>query len=190
MEIYKNLFIDNLEGEEWANTCHKEYLVSSLGRVKTLKRGGGCGDSDKILRQYLTVYGYLIVSFVTKGEEVKKRVHRLVAEAFIPNPENKKTVNHKNGIKTDNRATELEWATYSEQGYHRYRVLKQTPPPGLRGRLGSKHHLSKKVLCITNGQTYGSAREAARELKLWQTNVSNVCRGGYNQTGGYIFRYI
>lgn len=190
MEIYKILSISDLDGEQWSTTCHKEYLISSLGRVKTLKRDGGFGNVNKILRQYLTIYGYLIVSFLTNGKEVKKRVHRLVAEAFIPNPENKKTVNHKKGIKTDNRATELEWATYSEQGLHRFRVLKQPPPPGLKGYFGSKHHLSKKVLCVTNGEIYGSAREAARELNVWQTNVSSVCRGLVKQTGGYIFQYI
>ena len=91
-----------------------DYQVSNLGRIKSLK------FTEKILRQKNDGHGYLVVNLYNKGSKSKK-VHRLVAIAFIPNPENKKTVNHKKGIKTDNRAKELEWATYSENHLHSFR---------------------------------------------------------------------
>ena len=73
------------------------YQVSSLGRVKSSK------GNEKILKQIIEPKGYCAVMLYKKGNVKKVRIHRLVAETFIPNLENKPTVNHKNGIKTDNK---------------------------------------------------------------------------------------
>ena len=90
------------------------YEISNQMNVKSLKRG-----KEKLLKLAKSGNGYFIVDLYKKGYKNKIcLVHRLIAEAFIPNPENKPTVNHINGDKADNRIENLEWATDSEQQLH------------------------------------------------------------------------
>ena len=93
----------------------KYYMISNLGRVKSLRTG-------KILKKRLTFDGYVKVTLTINYESKDFRVHRLVAEHFIPNPEGKETVNHIDGNKENNSVDNLEWATRSEQLYHAYKL--------------------------------------------------------------------
>lgn len=141
-----NLSLIDIPGEEWRSIDDfPYYMISNMGRVKSLsklkirsKRAGNYVTKDKILKQRHDIdgYGYMGLSLCNEGGAHQRLVHILVAKAFIPNPENKPEVNHKWGVKTDNRASELEWATRSENQKHSYKI-------GLKSKAGEKHHLVK-----------------------------------------------
>ncbi len=151
------------------------YQVSNFGRVKSFPRWGTTKEL-KILKQYKNRYGYMYVCLYKNGKPKKHTVHRLVAEAFIPNPDNKPEVNHKYGIKTDNRATELEWTTKSENIKHSYKTL-------------NKKNYTKQVICIETGKVYDSLLEASKECGCSKNHISDCCRGKRNTTGGYHWKY-
>ena len=97
------------------------YEVSSLGRIRSLGRITSDGRTlkPKILKLTQDKEGYCTVSLYSSDSKVKcYKQHRLVAEVFIPNPENKPHVNHINGIKTDNSSSNLEWVTAKENNAH------------------------------------------------------------------------
>ncbi len=121
------------------------YSVSSDGRIK---RG------NKVLKHQKT-RGYHIVSLSIKGKEINKYVHRLVAENFIPNPNNKKQVNHRDGNKDNNCVFNLEWVTQSENQRHRYDVLGKYTNP-------SCFSSSVKIKCLNDNKIFSSIREACR----------------------------
>lgn len=108
--------------EEWKPVCGYEgfYEVSTEGRVRSLPRATTNGG---ILKPIYSKDGYASVHLSREGHDKIKRINRLVAEAFIPNPENKPEVNHINGVRDDNRLCNLEWATTSENNLHACRVL-------------------------------------------------------------------
>lgn len=142
-EIHKNLSIESMQNEIWADVFGFEgvYEVSNLGRVKALsiiKRHGRYSHlhKEKILKVKIERRGYLQVTLQHEGNRSYYGVHQLVALAFIPNSENKPTVNHKNGCKSDNVVDNLEWATHKEQINH-------ADSNGLRNVKGSATKKSK-----------------------------------------------
>lgn len=108
------LTLDDLDGEIWKPIPDYDgYQVSNFGRVKSFKQG-----KIIILKPALAIVGYLFVGLFKKKKKKKIRIHQLVACAFIPNPENKPEVNHRDGNKFNNCVDNLEWVTSSENQRH------------------------------------------------------------------------
>jgi len=122
--------------------------------------------------------GYCVVSiFLNKGAK-QLRVHRVIAAEFIPNLENKPQVNHKNGIKSDNRIENLEWCTGSENVKHTFTHLGRTVSK--KTRLLSAKRASKinalPVLDLRTGIFYDSIKEACVSRGLNEKNISDALR--------------
>ena len=120
--------------------------------------------------------GYLRARYITKeGKRESSVVQRLVAMAFIPIKPGKDQVNHKNGIKTNNRVDNLEWVSQSENMSHRIDVL------GIKS--WEKCPLNKKkVICLDTGEVYQSCAEAGRCNGIHPTSIAQVCRGCSNKS--------
>ena len=163
------------------------YQVSSLGRVKRINK-------DRYRKVNISRYGYVLVNLYKNGISKNISVHRLVAEAFIPNPENKPQVNHKNGVKTDNRIQNLEWCTAKENVTHSYKTLKrqQWTSPN-KGRFGKDNSNSKITLQYDmNGnliRKWNSKIDASKALNIDAGSISKCCTGERKQAGGYKWRY-
>ncbi len=134
--------------EQWRDIegCIGQYQVSNLGEIKSLKRLVKCGKwgqhrivEEIILKPNKTRDGYLLVRFRKDGEIKTFNIARLVAIAFIPNSENKATVNHIDANKENNRVDNLEWATYSENELHAYKIGVKPRPIGELHPAWGKH---------------------------------------------------
>ena len=146
------------------------YAVTEDGRVWSYR-------SQKFLKLTLNKDGYLYVSLSKNGMKTARRVHRLVAEAFIPNPEGKPEVNHKNEDKTKNCVDNLEWVTRKENCNY-----------GTRNARSAKKR-SKSIYCVELDRTFDGIRAAARELNLSQSHITECCKGTRKTCGGYHFTY-
>lgn len=169
------------------------YQVSNWGRIKSLKHKGNNGSTigERILKGWNNGKGYLVVSLCKNGKRKNHYVHRLVTIHFIPNPENKPEVNHKRGNKADNRATELEWATTSENAIHLKEVLKvKYNLDGLnKSREKQKRCVSMFDLEGNFIKTFNSLADASRETKINLGCICGCCKNIYKTAGGYIWRY-
>lgn len=151
------------------------YLVSDNGQVWSLYR-------HKTLKSTIDKYGYEKVGLYADGKVYTRTVHRLVAQAFISNPNNLPTVNHINEDKTDNRVSNLEWASVADNDNH-----------GTRNERMANTKSRKPVERInTDGTivTYKGVKDAWRKTGITRSCISLCCKNIRKTAGGYKWRYV
>ena len=197
MQTYKNLSLENLDGEIWVDIENFEglYQISNMGRVKALGKivylGGGHRTKkiikENIKAQGINTSGYPIVCIYKNSKGHTKSVHRLVAKAFIPNPENKAQVNHKDCDKKNNTIYNREWATSFENMFHLYHIFGHKNPTKGRNVAAKKvYHYTISGDFIAEYQSITSASEATG---LFVSGISLCCLGKGSSCGGFIFSY-
>lgn len=177
--------IEDLEGEIWKPVVGYEgfYEVSNLGRVKSLPRWVNTANGGKQYRpgevlkpQFNGAYYHVRLSVYHKIKIFL--VHRLVATSFIDSIDGSPWVNHKNGIKTDNRVENLEWSNVSDNTAHAYRIGLANPLTGKNHpHYGKESVRRKKVFDSSTGTTFNSVEEAAKSVGVSRSHLSSMLTG-------------
>ena len=174
------------------------YQVSNLGRLKSLERtvkgnnGGVYVKKEKILTPTINSSGYYHTCLRKDGRSVAVYIHRIVAQAFLPNPDNLPLINHKDEDKTNNRVENLEWCSakyntnYGSANDRRCESLKKR---NNNYNIGIPK-VRRKVLCLETGIIYNSLKSVNTQLGLHHHRISQCCKGIRNTCGGYHWRFI
>lgn len=167
--------------ELWKVVEGTNYEVSNMGNIRN-------ATTQKVMKETTDRYGYpKICKRTLEGNPLYSTVHRLVAKAFIPNPENKPEINHINGIKNDNRVENLEWCTRHENIRHSWEN-------GMRKKLyGSTHQRKKTAVYDLDGNLIGifpSMLQATQYVGIHQSTGVKVATGVRKKARGFIFLYV
>lgn len=172
--------------EEWKIIeDYPDYMISNMGRVKSLKYNK---ERIRIPTKHKT--GYLQIGLNNNNKYTLHKVHRLVAQAFIPNPENKPHIDHINTDRTDNRVENLRWVTAKENSNNLLTIEKHKNKPLPKSQ---KHPNSKPILQFTKEgelvKIWNCARDIERELGCSNADISKCCKGNRKTVYGFIWRY-
>lgn len=165
--------------EQWKEIAATDgrYFVSNLGNVKGPKG---------LLKPYKRPSGYLSVAWRVMGaprnSQCARLVHRLVAQAFIPNHNNLPEINHIDGDKTNNCIDNLEWCTHKENMKHFSKQLY------IKGSRGGLHHIA--VRCRETALVYPSIASAAKLCKVQPIQITSCLKGKAQTAGGYHWEYV
>lgn len=176
-----------MNDEKWFTLLDGAYNVSNYGRIYSI-------PYKKIMKSRIDKYGYEVIN-LKKLKSSPMTVHRIIANLFIPNPQNKPQVNHINGIKTDNRVENLEWVTAKENIDHSIKIGLKGNTNGQKRSYKVKQPLRRKPINQYNLKgnllaNFESQTEASEKLGINIVYISRVCRRVSQQTFGYVFRFI
>lgn len=175
----------NLEVWKDVNSFEGYYMVSNKGNVKSIKRVVVGTDNkkyfvkEKILTKQLDRNGYEVVLFRRSKKSYQKKVHRLVAEAFIHNEKHKPQVNHIDEVKTNNNFTNLEWVTAKENTHHGTKIKRMSR------EVKQINEASGTVIKI-----FPSVSVASKELGYSAGNIAQAARGERKRMYGYRWEYL
>ena len=158
--------------EQWRDVVGYEglYQVSNMGRVKNISYG----DGAKIRKPVLNTPAYFSMVLYKDSKPTATRIHVLVAKAFIPNPEIKLVVNHRDGNKLNNRVDNLEWVTQSENLQHAYDTgLKKSGHEHSRAKLTVEQVRYIREVCIPDDRAFGF-NALARKFNVSASNIERV----------------
>lgn len=175
--------------EQWKPIINYEetYDVSIYGDIKSKARINYMGYhfKERMLKHAVDRNGYARVYLTKYGKTKSKLVHRLVAEAFIPNPDNLPEVNHKDENKLNNSVDNLEWCTHKYNSNYGTRVSKIIPKTIDKTRKPvNQYDLNGNLI-----KTWYSMNEASGTLNITQQNISKCCKGQRQKAGGYVWKY-
>lgn len=155
------------------------YEASNLGRIRSKARirRSGVPLRGRVLKPTVSRGGYLQVA-LTNMDGIRKdmKVHRLVAMAFLSNPENKEQVNHKNGVRNDNRLENLEWCTCSENHRHAFDVLGKVASKPMLNKPATTRKLTREQVEAIKSDTRAQTA-IARDYGVSQQTISNIKLG-------------
>lgn len=171
--------------EMWRDVIDNEnYIVSNTGRIR--RKGTSIDKSLRISKD-----GYHITHLYHDGIRQCKRVHRVVAEAFIDNPQNKSEVNHKNGNKLDNRVENLEWNTSQENVRHAWANNLMKPSYSMLGKHnpnGGRKGIPFKI--VETGETFDTMASCAKAIGGSQTRIWDCLHGRQDTYKNFHFQYL
>ena len=156
--------------------------IPGSGNLYQISNAGNVRRNGKLIRPCLLKNGYLAFNISHNSAETTTYVHRCVAQAFVPNPDNKQQVNHINGDKTDNVASNLEWVTKSQNAIHSLYTLKNS-----HGAVKVK-----PVKCVETGEVFDSAAKAHEKYGISARHIGAVARGDAHKhtAGGYHWEFL
>lgn len=171
--------------EVWKDVVGYEglYQVSNEGRVKSLVRKGK--RQEVILKQHDNGHGYLIVSLTRNSTKKSYKVHRLVAQAFIPNPQNLRCVDHISTIRTENHVDNIRWVSHS--GNSANPITKERVTAAIIKRVSKKinqYDLEGNLI-----KTWDTAVQAAKTLGICDVPIRKCCHGKEKTYKGFIWRF-
>lgn len=175
---------------------NNRYAVDKEGRVYSYNSYHARKTEYAEIYGRINKHGYVQIRLTRfAGDKIKTYlIHRLVAITYLPNPENKPQVNHKNGKKHDNRLCNLEWATRSENKRHSIDVLGEKPSRGGLGKRGKDNKNSKPIgqysLSGELIRRFDSIAQASEELNISGGHICSTANGKLKSHKGYLWKFI
>ena len=164
----------------------EDYLISNLGRIKSLPKNKR--PFEYIIEGYKDHYGYKVLTLVRNKKKIHKKIHRLVAEAFIPNPENKRTIDHIDGNKANNYVNNLRWATINENFHNPITFTKAME----QNKTKIKHAIEGNfvyIQCLETGEVIKGINNLAKQLKCNRETIRFRLRDG-GELNGFHYKWI